>query len=71
MVVFWLGLLLLSFVSRHNMWWYYGWVCQCSRPSVNTICGRIVVGSVVCCRQSVNTIHGRIMVGFLVVVVRQ
>ena len=46
---------LLSSVSKHNMWSYYGWVdCRpsvgrimiglCCRPSVNTICGRIMIG---------------------------
>ena len=34
----------LSSVSKHNMWSYYDWVCCCCRPSVNTICGRIMIG---------------------------
>ena len=55
-----IGLSFLSSVSKHNMWWYYDWVvvvfrqltqyvvvlslgCRC-RPSVNTICGRIMIG---------------------------
>jgi hypothetical protein len=42
-----IGLLLLSSVSKHNMWSYYDWVyCWC-RPSVNTICGRIMIGFIV------------------------
>ena len=67
MVVLWLGLSLLSSVSKHNIWSYYGWVCRCCRLSVNTIYGRIMVGFVVVviCL-SVNTIYGRIMVGFVV-----
>jgi hypothetical protein len=36
-------LLLLSSVSKHNMWSYYEWVYCCCRPSVNTICGRIMI----------------------------
>jgi hypothetical protein len=36
-----LALSLLSSVSRHNIWSYYGWVYCCCRPSVNTICRRI------------------------------
>ena len=43
MVVLSLNLLLLLFVSKHNMWSYYDWVSRC-RPSVNTICGRIMIG---------------------------
>jgi hypothetical protein len=46
-VVIRLDLSLLSFVSKHNMWTYYGWVCSCCQPSVNTIYGRIMVGLVV------------------------
>jgi len=68
MVVLWLGLSMLPF-SKHNMWSYYGWVYCCCCPSVNTMCGRIMVGFVVCCRQSVSTICGHIMIGFIVVVV--
>ena len=26
------------------MWSYYDWVYCCCRPSVNTICGRIMIG---------------------------
>ena len=37
-------LLLLSSVSKHNMWSYYDWVCCCFRLSVSTICGRIMIG---------------------------
>jgi hypothetical protein len=65
-----LGLLLFSFINKHNICSYYDWVCRC-RHSVNTICGRIMVGFVVCCRQSVNTICVRIMVGFVFVVICQ
>jgi hypothetical protein len=43
-VILWLGLLLFSFVSKHNMWSYYDWIYCCCRPSVNTICGRIMIG---------------------------
>ena len=35
---------LLSYVSKHTMWSYYDWVYCCCRPSVNTICGRIMIG---------------------------
>ena len=28
MVVLWLGLSLVSSVSKHNRWSYYGWVCR-------------------------------------------
>jgi hypothetical protein len=38
---------LSSSVSKHNMWWYYDWVCRFCRPSVNIICGPIMVGFVV------------------------
>ena len=31
------GLLVLSSVSKHNIWSYYGWVCRCCRRSVNTM----------------------------------
>ena len=37
-----IGLSLLSFVSKHNMWSYYDWVYFL--PSVNTICGRFMIG---------------------------
>ena len=39
-----IGLLLLSSVSKNNMCSYYDWVYCCCRPSVNTICGRIMIG---------------------------
>jgi hypothetical protein len=42
-VVLWLGLLLLSSVSKHNMWSYYDWIYCCCCPSVNTICSRIMI----------------------------
>ena len=32
------------FASKHNMWSYYDWVYCCCRPSVNIICGRIMIG---------------------------
>jgi hypothetical protein len=70
-VVLWLGLLLLSSVSKHYMLFYYGWVCRFCRPSVNTICGPIMVGFFRCRRPSVNTIYVDIMVGFVVAVVCQ
>ena len=34
----------LSSDSKHNKWSYYDWVYCCCRPSVNTICGRIMIG---------------------------
>jgi hypothetical protein len=37
-----IALSLLLSVSKHNMWSYYDWV-YCL-PSVNTICGRIIIG---------------------------
>ena len=42
-VILWLGLSVLLSVSKHNMWSYYGLVCCCRRPPVNTRCGRIMV----------------------------
>jgi hypothetical protein len=42
-----LDLSLLSSFSKHNMWSYYGLICCCCRPLVNTTCGRIMVGFVV------------------------
>ena len=39
-----IGLSLLSSVSKHTMWSYYDWVYCCCRPSVNIICGRIMIG---------------------------
>jgi len=38
---------LLASVSKHNMWWYYCWVCRFCRPSVTTLCGRIIIGFIV------------------------
>ena len=40
-----IGLSLLLFVSKHNMFWYYGWVCRC-RLSVSIKCG-ITIGFIV------------------------
>jgi hypothetical protein len=60
--------LLLSSISKHNIWSHYGWVCRCCL-SVNTIYGLIKVG--LHCRLSVNTICGRNKFAFVVVVVRQ
>ena len=57
------------------MWSYYDWVYCCCRPSVNTICGRIMIGFIVVVKHNmsvvvsnwvvveVNTICGRIMIG--------
>jgi len=45
-VVIRLDLSLLSSLSKHNVWPYYGWVRRC-RQSVNTISGFIMVGFVV------------------------
>ena len=45
-VALWLGLSLLSSVSKHNMLSYYGWNCRCCQ-SVNTKCGRIMDGFVI------------------------
>jgi hypothetical protein len=42
LVVLWLGLPSLSSVRKHNMWSYYGLVCRCCRPSINTIRGSIM-----------------------------
>ena len=39
-----IGLSLLPSLSKHTMWSYYDWVYCCYRPSVNTICGRIMIG---------------------------
>ena len=39
-----IGLSLLSSVNQHTMWAYYDWVYCCCRPSVSTICGRIMIG---------------------------
>jgi hypothetical protein len=38
-----IGLSLLSSVSKHTMWSYYDWVYCCCRPSVNILCGRIMI----------------------------
>ena len=48
----------LSSVSKHNMWSHYDRVYFL--PSVNTICGRIMIG--LSLSSSVNTICGRIMI---------
>ena len=37
----------VSYVSKHNMLTYHGWVYHCCRPSVNTICGGMMVGFLV------------------------
>ena len=42
-----IGLSLLSSVSKHNMWSYYHWVVVVCPLSVNTICGRIMIGFIV------------------------
>jgi hypothetical protein len=60
--VLWFDLSLLSFISKHNKWWYYDWICRCCHPTVDIICCRIMVGFVVVVVLSVNTIFGRIMV---------
>ena len=39
-----IGLSLLLFVSKHNMWSYYDWVVVVVVPSVNTIRGGIMIG---------------------------
>ena len=46
------------------MWSYYDWVVVVVVPSVNTICGRIMIGLSLL-SSSVNTICGRIMIGLL------
>ena len=65
MVVLCLDLLLLSSVSKHNMWSYYDWIYCCCRPSVNTICGRVMIGLSLL-SSSVNTICGHVMIGLSV-----
>jgi hypothetical protein len=65
-----LGLLLFSFISKHNICSYYDWVCRFCRQSVNTTCGRNKVEFVFVVVVS-KIIYGRIMVGFVVVVVDQ
>ena len=50
----------LSFVSKHNIWSYYDWV-YCL-PSVNTICGRIMIGLSLS-SVSKHNICGRNMIG--------
>jgi hypothetical protein len=61
--VLWLGLSLLSLVSKHNMWSYYCWVCRTlssfSKHNTWSYYGRVCR----CCRPSINTIRGRIMDG--------
>jgi hypothetical protein len=42
-----IGLSLLSSVSKHTMWSYYDCIYFCFRSSVNTICGRIMIGFIV------------------------
>jgi hypothetical protein len=49
-------------VSKHTMWSYYDWVYCCCCPSVNTICGRVMIG-LSFLSSSVNTICGRVMIG--------
>ena len=56
-----IGLSLLSSVSKHTMWSYYDCIYCCFRSSVNTICGRIMIGLSLL-SLSVNTICGRIMI---------
>jgi hypothetical protein len=63
-----LGLSFLSSVSKHNIWWYYGLVCCCFCPLVNTMWSYYGWICRCCCCPSVNTTCGRIMVGFVVVV---
>ena len=70
MVVVWLGLLLLSSVSKHNIWTYYGLVSCCCCPFVNIICDRIMVGLSLLSPVS-KTICGRIMVRVVVIVIGQ
>jgi hypothetical protein len=41
--VYWRTTTTVLSVSKHNMWSYYDWVYCCCRPSVNTICGRIMI----------------------------
>jgi hypothetical protein len=38
-------------VSKYNMWSNHDWVFRFCRPSVNTICGPIMVGFIVVVRQ--------------------
>jgi hypothetical protein len=42
-----IGLSFLLSVSKHNTWSYYDWVYCRFRLSVNTICGRIMIGFIV------------------------
>ena len=53
-MVLWLGLSLLSSISKHNMWSYYGWVCVRCRLSVNIQCGRIMIGFIVVSKQNMS-----------------
>ena len=34
-------------ISKHNMWSYYDWVVVFFRSSINTICGRTMIGFMV------------------------
>ena len=79
------GLIVGFVVSKHNIWSSYDWVYCCCRSSVNTRCGRIMIGLLFSvskqnmwlvvlwfgCRWSINIKCGRIMTGFIVVFVRQ
>ena len=71
MVVLWLGLSMLSSISKHNMWSYYGWLCcmLCSVSKHNMWSYYDWVYC--CCRSLVNKICGCIIVGLVVVVVRE
>ena len=54
------------------MWSYYDWVSRCCRPSVNTICGRNMIGLSLLLSVSKHNLWSFIvMIGFIVVVVRQ
>jgi hypothetical protein len=64
------GLSLLSSVSKYNVWLYYGWVVVfvfVSKDNTWSYYGWVYF----CCRSSVDTICGGIMVGFVDVVVHQ
>ena len=70
MVVLWLGLSLLSSVSKQYMvvlWLDLSLLLSVSKHNMWSYYGWVCR----CCRLSVNTIYGRIMVGFVVVVVCQ
>jgi hypothetical protein len=64
--ILWLGLSMLSSVSKHNMWSYYDLVYFCCRSLVDKICGCIIVGLVVVVVRQETT-----YVGFIVVFVHQ